>query len=95
MAERRGFLPADWRDLVMLNYEVDPAILRGYVPRGVGQGLRSGDIISVVVLEVAGGEGEIALLRVCCGSLALQIFLMSCAGSGGPNHEVRDRRNSC
>src|SRR5271170_5017751 len=35
MTERRVFLSADWRDLVMLNYEVDPAILRQYVPRGV------------------------------------------------------------
>jgi uncharacterized protein len=35
MAERRVFLSAEWRDLVMLNYEVDPAILRQYVPRGV------------------------------------------------------------
>jgi uncharacterized protein YqjF (DUF2071 family) len=35
MAERRVFLSAEWRDLVMLNYEVEPAILRPYVPRGV------------------------------------------------------------
>jgi uncharacterized protein len=35
MAERRVFLSAEWRDLVMLNYEVEPAILRQYVPRGV------------------------------------------------------------
>jgi uncharacterized protein len=35
MPERRVFLSAEWRDLVMLNYEVDPAILRPYVPRGV------------------------------------------------------------
>jgi hypothetical protein len=27
MPERRVFLSAEWRDLVMLNYEVDPAIL--------------------------------------------------------------------
>jgi uncharacterized protein len=30
----RIFLTAEWRDLVLLNYEVDPAILRPYVPRG-------------------------------------------------------------
>ena len=30
----RIFLSADWRDLVMLNYEVDPALLKSYVPRG-------------------------------------------------------------
>ena len=35
MAERRVFLAAEWRDLVMLNYELDPGILRPYVPRGV------------------------------------------------------------
>jgi len=35
MAERRVFLSAEWRDLVMLNYEVEPATLRQYVPRGV------------------------------------------------------------
>jgi uncharacterized protein len=31
---RRVFLSAEWRDLVMLNYEVDPGLLRGYVPPG-------------------------------------------------------------
>jgi uncharacterized protein YqjF (DUF2071 family) len=35
MAERRVFLSAEWRDLVMLNYEVEAGILRPYVPRGV------------------------------------------------------------
>jgi uncharacterized protein YqjF (DUF2071 family) len=35
MPERRVFLSAEWRDLVMLNYEVEPVILRQYVPRGV------------------------------------------------------------
>lgn len=33
--ERGVFLTAEWRDLVMLNYEVDPALLRDSVPRGV------------------------------------------------------------
>jgi uncharacterized protein len=32
---RRVFLTAEWRDLVMLNYEVDPALLHQYVPGGV------------------------------------------------------------
>ena len=31
----RPFLSAEWRSLVMLNYEVDPAVLRPLVPRGV------------------------------------------------------------
>lgn len=34
-ADRGVFLSAEWRDLVMLNYEVDPDLLRRYVPRGV------------------------------------------------------------
>ncbi|HXQ25587.1 MAG TPA: DUF2071 domain-containing protein [Candidatus Acidoferrales bacterium] len=33
-AGERVFLSAEWRDLVMLNYEVDPALLKSYVPRG-------------------------------------------------------------
>jgi uncharacterized protein len=28
------FLSAEWRELVMLNYEVDPTLLENYVPRG-------------------------------------------------------------
>jgi uncharacterized protein YqjF (DUF2071 family) len=28
------FLSAEWRDLVMLNYEVDPALLKPYLPSG-------------------------------------------------------------
>ena len=35
MTEQRVFLSAEWRDLVLLNYEVDPEILRRYVPVGV------------------------------------------------------------
>jgi hypothetical protein len=35
MRERRVFLSAEWRDLVMLNYEVAPGVLRTFVPRGV------------------------------------------------------------
>jgi uncharacterized protein len=30
----RVFLSAEWRDLLMLNYEVDPALLRRYIPCG-------------------------------------------------------------
>jgi uncharacterized protein len=32
--ENRVFLSAEWRDLVMLNYEVDRALLEEYVPAG-------------------------------------------------------------
>jgi hypothetical protein len=35
--QERVFLAAEWRDLVMLNYEVDPRLLREYVPRGTEQ----------------------------------------------------------
>ncbi len=31
---KRVFLSAEWRDLVMLNYEVEPSLLNRYVPRG-------------------------------------------------------------
>lgn len=31
---KRVFLSAEWRNLVMLNYEVDPALLSRYVPQG-------------------------------------------------------------
>lgn len=31
---RRVFLSAEWRELVMLNYEVDPTLLKDFVPRG-------------------------------------------------------------
>lgn len=34
MAEARRFLTADWRDLAMLNYEIDPAVLAPLVPAG-------------------------------------------------------------
>ena len=30
----RTFLTAEWRDLALLNYEIDPDLLRPYVPRG-------------------------------------------------------------
>jgi len=35
-SERRGrvFLSTEWRDLLMLNYEIDPALLQPFVPRG-------------------------------------------------------------
>jgi uncharacterized protein YqjF (DUF2071 family) len=31
---RQVFLTAEWRDLVMLNYEVEPGLLNRYVPTG-------------------------------------------------------------
>lgn len=33
--EGRPFLTAEWRDLVMLNYEVDPQLLAPHIPAGV------------------------------------------------------------
>lgn len=35
MTAAKPFLTAEWRSLLMLNYEVDPAVLRPRVPRGV------------------------------------------------------------
>ena len=34
MTPERRFLTAEWRNLVMLNYEIDPSILTGRVPAG-------------------------------------------------------------
>jgi hypothetical protein len=34
---KRVFLSAEWRDLVMLNYEVEPSLLNRYVPAGTMQ----------------------------------------------------------
>ena len=34
MAEPGAFLTAEWRDLAMLNYEIDPAVLHPLVPAG-------------------------------------------------------------
>jgi uncharacterized protein len=34
--KERVFLSAEWRDLVLLNYEIDPGLVAQYVPRGTG-----------------------------------------------------------
>jgi uncharacterized protein YqjF (DUF2071 family) len=34
---KRVFLSAEWRDLVMLNYEIEPSLLNRYVPPGTAQ----------------------------------------------------------
>ena len=34
MADPGSFLTAEWRDLAMLNYEIEPAVLRPFVPAG-------------------------------------------------------------
>jgi uncharacterized protein len=45
----RTFLTAQWRDLVMLNYAIDPELLRGRVPRGVELDFHGGrTFVSVV-----------------------------------------------
>jgi uncharacterized protein YqjF (DUF2071 family) len=38
----RKFLTAEWRDLIMANYEVDPALLAGRVPHGTQLDLNEG-----------------------------------------------------
>jgi uncharacterized protein YqjF (DUF2071 family) len=47
--ENRAFLSAEWRNLVMLNYEVDPALLKSYVPPGT-------------VLDSFGGKTYVSLV---------------------------------
>ena len=46
---RRPFLTAEWRYLVMLNYDVDPAVLHALVPRGTVLDLWNGRAIASVV----------------------------------------------
>jgi uncharacterized protein YqjF (DUF2071 family) len=48
-AERRAFLTAEWRYLVMLNYDVDPAVLHALVPRHTELDLWNGRAIASVV----------------------------------------------
>jgi len=49
MRPRRVFLSAEWRNLVMLNYRVDPAILERFVPRGTQiDSFRGDTYVSVV-----------------------------------------------
>jgi hypothetical protein len=45
----RPFLRAEWRQLLMLNYEVDPAVLRPRVPAGVVLDLFEGRALASVV----------------------------------------------
>lgn len=47
--ERRAFLTAEWRYLVMLNYDVDPAILHALVPRHTVLDLWNGRAIASIV----------------------------------------------
>jgi uncharacterized protein len=52
---RRAFLRAEWRYLVMLNYEVDPVILRPLVPAGTSLDLWHGRaLVSVVGFRFLG-----------------------------------------
>jgi len=47
--QRRIFLSAEWRDLVMCNYSVDEALLRKYVPKGTSLDSYGGKIYLSVV----------------------------------------------
>ena len=49
MAERRAFLRAEWRWLVMLNYEVPAAVLAPRVPAGTTLDPWDGRAIASVV----------------------------------------------
>jgi uncharacterized protein YqjF (DUF2071 family) len=53
---KRIFLTAEWRDLVMLNYEVPAGLLERYVPAGTG-------------LDSFGGKTYVSLVGFCfCGT---------------------------
>ena len=42
MSHQKKFLEAEWRDLVMANYQLDPKLLDGYLPPGTVHDLRDG-----------------------------------------------------
>lgn len=52
---RRPFLTAEWRDLLMVNYEIDPDILQPYVPPGTEldqfQGRTYASLVGFLFLE--------------------------------------------
>ena len=47
--QRRAFLTAEWRYLVMLNFDVDPAVLHALVPKHTTLDLWNGRAIASVV----------------------------------------------
>ena len=49
MAAERPFLTADWRNLLMLNYAVDAALLAPFVPRGTELDLWRGEALVSLV----------------------------------------------
>jgi uncharacterized protein len=49
MNEKRPFLTAEWRDLVLVNYEVAPALLAPLVPRGTELDLWNGQALVSLV----------------------------------------------
>src|SRR5437868_14289425 len=49
MSGARPFLRAAWRHLVLVSYEIDPAVLRPLVPRGVALDIHHGRALVSVV----------------------------------------------
>jgi len=49
MPQPRIFLTAEWRSLVMLNYAIDPALLRPWLPRGVELDVWQGEALVSMV----------------------------------------------
>jgi uncharacterized protein YqjF (DUF2071 family) len=49
MPDQRSFLTAEWRDLVIVNYEVAPALLEPLVPRGTTLDLWNGQALVSLV----------------------------------------------
>jgi uncharacterized protein YqjF (DUF2071 family) len=55
VSQRRPFLTATWRNLVLLSFEVDPEVLRPYLPQGLSLDLWEGRcLISVIGLQFLG-----------------------------------------
>ena len=55
VSQRRPFLTATWRNLVMLSYEIDPEVLQPYVPQGLSLDQWDGKcLISVIGLQFLG-----------------------------------------
>ena len=49
MGRRSPFLTAAWRDLIMLNYDIDPAVLQPHVPAGCELDLFNGRAYASIV----------------------------------------------
>jgi uncharacterized protein YqjF (DUF2071 family) len=85
--EMRGrvFLSTEWRDLLMLNYEIDPALLQPFVPRGTELDSFDGKTyVSLVGLRFAGTKlfGSISVpFHSDFDEVNLRIYVRRCEGN--------------